>query len=90
MQKKMPRAVKRKRRVVTEDGIDAGMEEYLVRSNSVSFSLPSSLELASVFAATFQSGSLACCCSSFKCNRGPCQGTGDEAHPASSPTNCWE
>lgn len=31
VEKKMPRAVKRKRRVVTEDGIDAGMEEYLVR-----------------------------------------------------------
>lgn len=30
VEKKMPRAVKRKRRVVTEDGIDAGMEEYLV------------------------------------------------------------
>lgn len=31
VQRKMPRAVKRKRRVLTEDGMDAGMEEYLVR-----------------------------------------------------------
>ena len=26
---KMPKQVKRKRRVVTEDGMDAGMEEYI-------------------------------------------------------------
>jgi hypothetical protein len=37
VEKKMPRAVKRKRRVVTEDGIDAGMEEYLVRLAGLGF-----------------------------------------------------
>ncbi len=29
VQAKMPKQVKRKRRVVTEDGMDAGMEEYI-------------------------------------------------------------
>ena len=29
VESKMPRQVKRKRRVITEDGLDAGMEEYI-------------------------------------------------------------
>ena len=29
VQAKMPKQIKRKRRVVTEDGMDAGMEEYI-------------------------------------------------------------
>lgn len=29
VQKRQPRQVKRKRRIVTEGGVDAGMEEYL-------------------------------------------------------------
>ncbi len=62
VEKKMPRAVKRKRRVVTEDGIDAGMEEYLVCLNPpFLFSACVSGRIASVLAATVQRNSMARC-----------------------------